>query len=250
MNSLPKVSLVMTTHNRAKLLANTLESIFRQEFNDYEVVIVDDGNDDDTPLVANNWRLITGLDRNRIQYTRLNRQKPKGYGNPAYPNNVGIRQAKGEIIILQNAECRHDGQEVIKSLADLTGTNNAVFAQVEALHEHGGGTGWYTHPQHNTRPFFFCGALHKEWFDKLRGFDEDYVYYGFDDNDMADRLSVSGVDFDFTNIRVSHQWHHSSYDPNDKNNALPALIYARKTREMAEGKVTAVRNLNREWGAL
>ena len=44
-------SVLIPTHNRAPMLAATLESVFRQRFTDYEVVVADDGSTDDTPRV-------------------------------------------------------------------------------------------------------------------------------------------------------------------------------------------------------
>lgn len=238
----PAVSIIMTTYNRAPLLRNTLESFRKQSFTDYEVVVVDDGNDEETPqLVAETWPFP-------VKYHRLNREKYKGYNNPARPNNVGIRMAEGDTIILQNAECMHSGNEVILKLAAACGDNDCVFAQVFAADQTGGGNMWYCHKTFSPRPFFFCGALRKAWFDKLRGFDEDYTYYGMDDVDFADRLDKSGVKFVFSDIDVTHQWHPYSYDAGDGHNNIPILLHAQKTRDMAAGIIGVERNLGRDWG--
>lgn len=249
MSSEPLVSIVMTTHNRAELLDSTLQSIFKQAFNNYEVVIVDDGNDADTPVLCGNY--IKNFGR-PIQYFRLNRKKNAGYNNPAYPNNVGLRQAKGEYVILQNAECRHANNEIIARFVAETGPNEAVFGQVETLNEYGMGMSFYCHRAlgQGPRPFFFCGCLRREWFNKLRGFDEDYTYYGYDDVDFADRLVKAGVTFKFTDIEIQHQWHPISYNGADPNNSVPMMTYARKTREMNADLIGVERNLDKEWGAL
>jgi glycosyltransferase involved in cell wall biosynthesis len=44
-------SVVIPTYNRAELLRKTLESAFAQEFQDYEIIVVDDGSTDDTDQV-------------------------------------------------------------------------------------------------------------------------------------------------------------------------------------------------------
>lgn len=239
---MPSVSIVITTFNREPLLRRTFESFVKQEFKDYEVIVVDDGTDEPTQrLVSEPWPFL-------LKYHRMKRDRTLGYNNPARPNNVGVRMAQGDIIILQNAEVQHNGREVIARLAELCGPTNAVFAQVETLNTYGMGSGWYCHRQFSPRPFFFCGALRRSWFEKLRGFDEDFQYYGYDDCDFADRLAKCGVTFDYTTIEVQHQWHPWSYDHTDAKNQIPALTYARKTREMAEGVIGVERNLDREWG--
>ena len=49
-------SVVIPTYNRLSLLPRTLESVWRQRFKDYEVIVVDDGSTDGTQAVpAGYW---------------------------------------------------------------------------------------------------------------------------------------------------------------------------------------------------
>jgi len=47
-NRPPAVSVIIPTYNRVSLLAETLDSVARQTFTDYEIIVVDDGSDDGT----------------------------------------------------------------------------------------------------------------------------------------------------------------------------------------------------------
>jgi glycosyltransferase involved in cell wall biosynthesis len=49
--SAPAVSVIITTCNRAALVVAALESVFRQTYRDFEVIVVDDGSTDDTRAV-------------------------------------------------------------------------------------------------------------------------------------------------------------------------------------------------------
>jgi len=50
---MPKVSVLMPCYNAAATVGKTLESIAAQQFTDYEVVMVDDGSEDETrPMLA------------------------------------------------------------------------------------------------------------------------------------------------------------------------------------------------------
>lgn len=46
---MPLFSVIIPTFNRAELLKQTLESVWRQTFTDYEIIVVDDGSTDETP---------------------------------------------------------------------------------------------------------------------------------------------------------------------------------------------------------
>lgn len=48
----PTVSVCVPTFNRAGFLAGSLESILRQSFPDFELIVVDDGSTDETPMVV------------------------------------------------------------------------------------------------------------------------------------------------------------------------------------------------------
>ncbi|GGY82212.1 hypothetical protein GCM10011613_28700 [Cellvibrio zantedeschiae] len=43
-----KISVVIPTYNSSKTIVRTLESVFKQTYNSYEVIVVDDGSTDDT----------------------------------------------------------------------------------------------------------------------------------------------------------------------------------------------------------
>ena len=48
----PFISIIMPVYNNAKLLSNAVQSVFNQSFENWELIIIDDGSTDDTPAVA------------------------------------------------------------------------------------------------------------------------------------------------------------------------------------------------------
>ena len=52
MTAMPTVSVVIGTYNSARWLGATIDSVRRQTFQDWELVIVDDGSTDDTRRVV------------------------------------------------------------------------------------------------------------------------------------------------------------------------------------------------------
>jgi len=214
--------------------------VYAQSFKDFEVVVVNDGQD-----LGETYKVCRPYP---VTYIELNRGKEHIWRNPSYPNNVGIQQSKGEVIVLQNAECRHDSAEVVSNLVGRAVEGKAVLASVRAVKQSGEFDMWFTHPQHRAKPYFFCGAIRREYLEQLRGFDEDYTRVGFDDDDLADRLKKQGIEFVWdSDIVVTHQWHTPSYNVNCLN---CEAMYKEKTDLMSSGAIGPVRNLEREWGKL
>ena len=51
MSSRSRVSVIVATYNRGELLRENAESLLGQEYDNYEVIYVDDGSTDDSPSV-------------------------------------------------------------------------------------------------------------------------------------------------------------------------------------------------------
>lgn len=83
---MPRVSVVVPSHNRARLLRRTLQSILAQRFTDLEVILVDDGSTDDTPALTARADPRVVVIRNR---------EPSGV---SAARNRGIAAARGEWI--------------------------------------------------------------------------------------------------------------------------------------------------------
>ena len=74
---LPTVSVVLPAYNAASFIRSTLESVFNQTYQDYELIVVDDGSSDDTAAVA---QALLNRHPGNIQLVR--HQQPGGPGNP------------------------------------------------------------------------------------------------------------------------------------------------------------------------
>ena len=44
----PQVSVIITTYNRAAMVAEAVESVLAQEMKDFELIVIDDGSNDET----------------------------------------------------------------------------------------------------------------------------------------------------------------------------------------------------------
>ncbi len=51
----PQVSVAMTTYNHEKYIAEAIDSILNQSFSDIELIVVNDGSDDNTEKKIKNF---------------------------------------------------------------------------------------------------------------------------------------------------------------------------------------------------
>ena len=86
-----RVSVVIPTYNRSRLLRETLQSVFAQTYREYEVIMVDDGSTDDTRAVVEGYG-----DQVRYLY-----QENAG---EARARNHGIQAARGELIAFLDSD--------------------------------------------------------------------------------------------------------------------------------------------------
>lgn len=89
----PKVSVVIPTYNRAHLVGRAIGSVLDQTYQDFELIIVDDGSTDNTEEV------VKRFDDKRIKY--IKHAKNKG-GSAA--RNTGIKEAKGEYVAFLDSD--------------------------------------------------------------------------------------------------------------------------------------------------
>ena len=85
----PKVTVLMSTYNRADLLPNAIESILNQTFKDFEFIIINDGSTDNTDEILKSY----AQKDNRIIIKK--NKKNKGL---IYSLNQGLDMARGEYI--------------------------------------------------------------------------------------------------------------------------------------------------------
>lgn len=85
-------SVVIPTYNRASLLTRAVRSVLGQTHRPLEVVVVDDGSDDETP------QILEGLAREAAaQSVRFEHRRTDRAGAPA-ARNVGARSSRGEFL--------------------------------------------------------------------------------------------------------------------------------------------------------
>lgn len=89
----PCVSVVLPTYDRAPLLGRAIRSVLGQSYEDFEVIVVDDGSTDGTAGV------VASCGDPRVRYVALAHNAGAGAAR-----NVGIRLARGKFLAFQDSD--------------------------------------------------------------------------------------------------------------------------------------------------
>jgi len=95
----PSLAVVLPVHNRIELLDRTLAGLVAQTHRRFEVIVVDDGSDEDVAAVA-----ARHTDRLTI---RVERQEHDGFGAPR-ARNRGAATTDADVIVFLDADCIPD----------------------------------------------------------------------------------------------------------------------------------------------
>lgn len=89
--SVPKISIITPTFNHEKYITECIESVVRQTYPNWEMIIIDDGSTDGTPDI------IKRYNDSRIIYIRKDH---KGIDNLVDSYNRALKISNGEFILI------------------------------------------------------------------------------------------------------------------------------------------------------
>ena len=92
----PLISVVIPTYNYGKLIPRAINSVLSQSYPNYEIVIIDDGSQDDTKSVIDS--IIDEHSSRSIKYTRT---ENRGIGAA---KSLGIEQSSGDYLLFMDAD--------------------------------------------------------------------------------------------------------------------------------------------------
>jgi len=114
---MPKVSVILSTYNRAYILRSAIESVLNQSYGDLELIVVDDGSTDNTE------QLVKSMSDARIVYVKHD----KNYGL-ATGRNTGLAKAGGEYIAFQDSDDMWEKEKLSRHVPLLDESSNTVAA--------------------------------------------------------------------------------------------------------------------------
>ena len=113
-----RVSVVIPTFKRAVFLKRAVESVLRQTYNNIEIIVVDDNDEDSIYRKENEKILSRYIDAGKIIYIKHKHNK-----NGAAARNTGIRKASGDYITFLDDD-DYFLQDRIEKLVDIMAKND------------------------------------------------------------------------------------------------------------------------------
>lgn len=208
MASAPLVTVIVPVHNGARFLGRCLGALYESDYENFDVVVVDDASTDDSRRVARGFpfRVIELAER----------------GGPARARNLAAAGAAGEILFFTDADvvvkpetlrravellAEHEGAAgVIGSYTKETPAGNFVSTYKNLQHH------FVHHRSAGPVAGFFtaCGALRREAFEAVGGFDESAHDCALEDLELGLRLTRRGRRIVLTpELQVTHLKHYT-----------------------------------------
>jgi len=183
---MPAVSVVMPAYNVSRYLGDAIESVRRQTFTDWELLIVDDGSQDDTLEVATRYAT---LDPRVIVIHQAN-------GGISAARNTGLARAQGIVIAILDSDDVWMPEFLESQLGILERRPEIDIVTGNAWFIGGSRDGQLARPHPDPRPapdllnliadetcVFIMSLFRRRVYDTLGGFDvtmrsnEDYDYW-------------------------------------------------------------------------
>ncbi len=119
-----RVSIIIPAYNHAAYLGAAIESVLQQHYTAYEIIVVDDGSQDQTPAVVAHFA-------DRVQYIRQTNQ------GVSAARNRGIAAAKGELIALLDADDLYEPTflSTLVALLDANPAADGVYCRCQTVDE-------------------------------------------------------------------------------------------------------------------
>ncbi|MBL0358834.1 MAG: glycosyltransferase family 2 protein [Chitinophagaceae bacterium] len=211
----PLVSVLMTAYNREKYIAEAIESVLASDYENFELIIVDDCSNDETVTIAKKYALKDSRVQVHINEVNLgdypNRNRAAGYAKGIY-----LMYCDSDDTLYPDGVSRcvqlmqeHRGISFAMYRPNDKGTP-LVLSSADALHQH-----------FLTKPFLTVGPggtiISRSFFEKIKGFPEKYgpasdMYYNLK---CASLSPILLIPFEFLNYRI-----HAGQEINNRDSYL------------------------------
>ena len=226
---MPETTVLIPAYNCGKYVKETLDSVLKQKYRDYEILIIDDGSTDDTVQVIEDYK------SKKIRY--LKNTENAGIVETL---NKGLKMANGEFIARMDADDVMLGNRLENQVSFLK--QNAAYGMVGGWYNIMNENGYLlnTSRTHQDPDFLRLGLIFRNQFahpaitmrtsvaEKLK-YDPEFQYC--EDHDLWIRFSEVCKVTNLPEIYLSYRWY-SGNSCNRKQKELKTAVLSLLSREL------------------
>jgi len=98
----PKVSVILPARNEEKFISKCLDSLIEQDYENYEIITIDDSSVDNTRKI-----ILEYAKKNSKIIPVFARPKPEGWMGKNWACMEGYKKATGELLLFTDADTKH-----------------------------------------------------------------------------------------------------------------------------------------------
>lgn len=225
----PMISVIMPAYNSERHIADSIRSVLRQTFADWELIVIDDGSTDRTGEIV---RGLVAADA-RVRYVQ------RKNGGQAAARNTGIRNSWGELIAFLDSDDLWLPKKLERQLAALHDTGaSLVYSDVETFSESGdeiadefgvvhgkfGGEEMFRLLLARNHIPVLSVLVLRTALEQVQLFDPDRRYQNCEDYELWLRLARAGATFYGMRERLVRYRRHSGSTTHHESNVLRPMI--------------------------
>ena len=110
----PKVSIILPARNEEKFIGKCLDSLSKQDYQNYEIIVIDDSSNDST------WKIISEHAKINSKIIPVSaKPKPDGWMGKNWACMEGYHKATGELLLFTDADTNHSKNVISLAVAHL-----------------------------------------------------------------------------------------------------------------------------------
>ncbi len=120
------VSIIVPARNEERSIRRCVTSLLEQNYQNYEVIVVDDGSTDDTPHILENI-IQTHPHGSRLWVLRL-RELPPGWAGKPHAIHAGVQESHGEWLLFTDADTWHAPNALQSAMTSALETGSDLYS--------------------------------------------------------------------------------------------------------------------------
>ena len=126
--SSPKVSIIIPARNEEEFIGKCLDSLIKQDYENYEIIVIDDSSDDATGEIISEY---AKRDSKIIPVSA--RPKPEGWMGKNWACMEGYRKSTGELLLFTDADTNHSKNVLSLAVSHLISFNLDALSAIPKM---------------------------------------------------------------------------------------------------------------------